>query len=359
MNKKITMDNAVIGKTVAGLLLVGGLMAAPSAMAEVCYSDSSEVSALTTFSWGGTTVIDFGSVSVSPTAQVGDVIATVDYGYVGGADPTGFITFCDYRPSDLLIFSINGKNNASGFLDTGIDGLGIRMTNTSASGPTWILDGASTTYNSAYDITAAATLSIDGVATSGYGLSVDMLGYWRFELVKTADTVSSGASDTSTFTLWTDGIEFNLPSLTIWTWSFSPFTVTAEACSINGYDTSVDLGTATTPSFTAVGATANSTDFTINMICSSTGISPTLTFSGTVDDDVSAVFANDSGTATGVGVQLLYGNTAITPDTAVSLGMAPSTSATDYAFKARLYQTAGAVTAGSVDTSVIFTMGYE
>lgn len=146
---------------------------------------------------------------------------------------------------------------------------------------------------------------------------------------------------------------------TLATIDIDSFTVTVGACTINTYDTNVDLKSADATRFTSPGTTSNTTDFTINMTCSSPGLSPTLTFSGTADDDVSNVFANDSGTATGIGVQLLYGDSTITPDTAVSLGTTTSTSATDYDFKARLYQTARAVTAGSVDTTVTFTLDYE
>lgn len=360
--KKMMMNNVVIGKIVAGLLLVcGALGIVTPAIALACVTGSTTDYKTSTFNWAGSAAIDFGDISVSPTAQVGDVLATVTYGRLDGDSAALRMAWCDDQPTGTLSLGSSDFStvdyNGEELVDIGITGLAVRLVNVGS-------DSAGSLWAFPPDMSQAES-DVFGAATAGdytgYALTVANFGNWNFELVKVADTVSSGTASSGTIATFSlsNPDDFDLSSSTIYSLTLTSFAVTAEACTVNSYDTSVDLGTASSQSFTAVGSTSSATDFAINMTCSSTSLSPTLTFSGTVDDNVSSVFANDSGTATGVGVQLLYGDTAITPDTAVSLGTATSTSATDYDFKARLYQTTSAVTAGSVDTTVNFTLEYE
>ncbi|MGU3525053.1 fimbrial protein [Enterobacteriaceae bacterium C23F] len=138
----------------------------------------------------------------------------------------------------------------------------------------------------------------------------------------------------------------------------SSFTVTVPACTVNSYDKSVDLGLAYTNKLKAVGTTTNPVPFTINMTCANSALSPTVTFSADTDASNATVLKN-TGSATGIGVQLLYGSSIITPGTAMPLGTVTSTAATDYSFTAQLFQLAETVTAGSIQSSATFTVDYE
>lgn len=179
------------------------------------------------------------------------------------------------------------------------------------------------------------------------------------ELVRIPGTLGAGTLNLSNINV---NLRFNCENSCTNSWSISVSgntEVKVSSCTVNTYDKIVNLGTLYTQKLTSIGPTSNGANFVINLACTSTSLTPSITFAGSKDDVQSKVFANDSGSAKGVGVQLLYGNNVITPDLKLSLGPAQTTLSTDYNFKARLYQTAAAVTAGSVDTTIIFTIDYS
>ncbi|BFT84027.1 fimbrial protein [Enterobacter pseudoroggenkampii] len=138
------------------------------------------------------------------------------------------------------------------------------------------------------------------------------------------------------------------------------FTVTVPTCTVNNYDKAVDLGTVYTQQMNFPGSASSAKDFSINMTCASTSLTPTVTFVGEVDSNYPTVLVTNAGDATGVGVQLLYGGSPIVPGAAVSLGrVTTSTSSQDYNFQARAYQTSSSVTAGGLDFTATFTIDYE
>lgn len=138
------------------------------------------------------------------------------------------------------------------------------------------------------------------------------------------------------------------------------FAVTVPTCTVNKYDKAVDLGTLYTQQMNFPGSVSSAKDFSINMTCASTSLTPTVTFVGEVDSNYPTVLVTNAGDATGVGVQLLYGGGPIVPGTAVSLGrVTTSTSSRDYNFQARAYQTSSSVTAGGLDFTATFTIDYE
>ncbi len=131
------------------------------------------------------------------------------------------------------------------------------------------------------------------------------------------------------------------------------------ACTVNDYDKTLDLGTVYTQQMNSPGSTSVAKDFNINMTCSSTQLSPTLTFNGETESNLPSVLSNNLGGSKGVGVQLLYEGKIITPGTAISLGRVSATYAKDYIFQARMYQTLSSVTAGGVEFTTTFTVEYE
>ncbi|WP_085653767.1 MULTISPECIES: fimbrial protein [Lonsdalea] len=290
----------------------------------------------TEFSPSSSTIALPSSLTLPANTAVGKVVYTSEAATTSmTSSDTGDYTFTTQWAGESPTRSSYGNN----VYETGIAGLGFRV------------KGVFRT-NQPKTLTIYWPDNSDTVTLTGSTTPAEQDAY--LELIVTSNDVASGEFDLSAIiaNMHFDEVD--------WAVSFSgTTTVTATSCEVNTYDTSVDLGTAYTKNLTEVGTTAQTTDFSINMTCSASTLKPSITFSGTPDSNVSAVFSNDSGTATGVGVQLLYGDTVITPDTVLSLGKPTSTSATDYDFKARLYQTASTVTAGSVDTTVTFTVDYE
>lgn len=147
-----------------------------------------------------------------------------------------------------------------------------------------------------------------------------------------------------------------------WLISLTNTTIIASSCTIGSYDSTVDLGTTYTQNFKRVGSTSSPVGFSVGVRCNSTELSPSITFKGTADKNNSTVFANtvsDKSEATGVGVQLLYNDTAILPGEKVSLGSVTNTSENVYAFSARMYQTLNPVGAGNFSAPVIITIDYS
>lgn len=334
INNKTIIDNSIILKLVARVAFLVLFFMAQGA--------NNLVFAFGTFDPTSSTITLPSSLTIPANTAVGTIVYTseaITTSLTDGSSSTSSF-------SSKFFSSPTLSSYGNSVYDTGIPGLGFRLRG-------MFQTPSQSGIKQYYDDTDYSSYS-----WSGSSESYDQYTY--LELVVTGNPIASGPLDLSDIIA---RLRFNYSSAATeetWTIYLSGTTnITGTSCEVNTYDTSVDLGSASTQSFTAAGSTSQSTDFTINLICSSLLLTPSITFSGTVDGDNSNIFANDSGTATGVGVQLLYGDTAITPDTAVSLGTATSTSATDYDFKARLYQTTSAVTAGSVDTTVNFTLEYE
>ncbi|MFP1746133.1 fimbrial protein [Lonsdalea quercina] len=337
MINKVTWDNFIIGKIMSKTALFF--------IAFVAQGIIGLVSAEGVYDPTSSTITLPSSLVIPANTEIGTIVYTSDAISTsmkdGKSSTSAFAS--EYATSPTL--SSYGNN----VYETGITGLGFRLRGVFQT-------PAQSGIEQYYSVSTAQP--------SYYWLGSQTTSYEQYtylELVVIGNSVESGSLDLSGVTA---RLRFNYDSTnssseSTWLIYLSGTTeVTSASCEVNTYDTSVDLGTMYTQNLKAAGSTSNTTDFTINLTCSSSLV-PNITFSGTVDSNNNNIFANDSGTATGVGIQLLYDNIAITPDTAVSLGTVTSTSATDYDFKARLYQTTNTVTAGSVDTTVNFTLEYE
>ncbi|ELW3333422.1 fimbrial protein [Salmonella enterica] len=138
--------------------------------------------------------------------------------------------------------------------------------------------------------------------------------------------------------------------------------VSTSSCKTSIYDKSVELGMMYTQRLTSIGTTSKPVEFSIGIICSSMSLIPTITFRGKTASDFSTVFVNtESGrsAATGVGVQLLYNNTAIVPNSKIHLDATNSTSEKIYIFSARIYQLLNPVSPGNLTAPITFTLDYS
>lgn len=142
--------------------------------------------------------------------------------------------------------------------------------------------------------------------------------------------------------------------------SMSAITVNVLACNITTPTVNVQMPAFYKSSFNGVGSTTTETEFRIGANCDS-GVMPTITFSGQTNSGTTNVFAikSGSGTATGVGVQLLYGGSVINQNTAVAMNTTTAAGTTEFPFSTRYIQTENTVTSGQADATITFTLSYK
>lgn len=323
----------------------------------ILVSAVNEVSA--TCSWGGsgsspgTMTKDFGDIVISPTAVAGDVIASVTYSTsdVRSAVGTGGI-FLKCKVNDVIQWgnSTFGTTTYNGieYIDSGIEGLAFRVS----------FDNSSSAYNPPFD-SFSFPPGYSGVieSSSTQEFTYANIRPVTLSLIKTANIIGSGTVPAGTlFNVQETGSGFD-----IFYYNISAFNVISGACEVSDYPTEVSLGSAYSQRFRNPGDTQNETEFSISLTCNSSTLSPTMTFEGATDSIYPTVFSNPSGDsyAENVGVQLLSNGSVITPGASVSLGQVGTTSVMPYGFSARLFRTGNAITAGSVDVPVTFTISYE
>ncbi len=297
------------------------------------------------FSVNNSTITLPDSLTIPANTAVGTVVWTSDY---VTSDLTS--TIGSYAFSSTYRTTPTSSGYGENIFATGVPGLGFRLIGlfktpsnssinqvfcVSCTEPEYAWNNASV----ALTQKAALQLIVTGTLGSGTVNITTHKGRLRYNLTNGADATQS------------------------WNIGFAGTTsVATSSCTVGTYDTSVDLGTAYTQVFKSVGTTSSAVDFSIGITCNSTSLAPTITFSGKKDTNVNTVFANTktgTGVATGVGVQLLYNNTAIVPDSAISLGVATSTGEKVYTFNARMYQTLSSASAGSLTAPVTFTLDYS
>ncbi|EHN6806794.1 fimbrial protein [Salmonella enterica] len=284
------------------------------------------------------------AIEIPANAAVGTVIYTSDAAQTNMKDTiTSSSSFVSYYQTSPVISSYGND-----VYQTGVKGLGFRLRSVYSTPST---DNIQTYFNSdtrRYKWAGSATYYPQAI---------------YLELVVTG-TVASGSFNLSNHTA---RLRFNftgrIPNETfIVNFSSNNTTVTTSSCETTTYDKSVELGTMYTQKLTGIGTTSPPVEFSIGITCSSVSLTPAITFRGKADPGISTVFANtETGTsaAKGVGIQLLYNNTTIVPDSTISLGGAKSTSEKTYIFKARMYQTLNPAFAGSLTAPVTFTLDYS
>lgn len=138
------------------------------------------------------------------------------------------------------------------------------------------------------------------------------------------------------------------------------WTFTVTPCEVSGYDREVFIGEHSLSDFKGLGSSLDVATVNLNLACV-TGMTPRITFSGTVaSEDHPTVLANH-GDAKGIGLTLSYlpTRTPVTFGVPVGLGTTTHSSFSDYNFSAALYQTASSVSGGSLDFSTTFIIEFE
>jgi len=137
-------------------------------------------------------------------------------------------------------------------------------------------------------------------------------------------------------------------------------TFTAPACQVSTTNVTVTLPTVTNQAFTGVGSVAGTTPFQIGLTCSSGAVVRVTLDTATPVAGKPGVIAPSSGSAGGVGVQVLD-SSGVTP---VQFGVPQTIGATPNGalpvnYFARYYQTGGAVSAGLLGATATFTLSYQ
>lgn len=247
-----------------------------------------------------------------------------------------------------LLPSIAGTSpNYSGYLSTGIDNLYLYM-----------YAGSQTTGN----FGAFVTPSTSGITWSrslstihGGIPSWSIMGDVVLALYQTGPIRQGGVIPAATIAELqvSDGLQ-------VMNMSMSAITVNVLACSITTPVVNVQMPTFYKSGFTGVGSTTTATDFSIGANCNS-GVMPTITFSGQTNSGTTDVFSinSGSGTASGVGIQLLHGGSTINQNTAVAMNTITATGTTEFPFSARYIQTENTVKSGQADATITFTLSYK
>ncbi len=176
----------------------------------------------------------------------------------------------------------------------------------------------------------------------------------RIQLVKTA----SGVTGIGTLTGGTYGSLMAANGTTI-ALNMSPVFVSATTCTLTTPDIYVTLNIINSNHFTAVGKTGGDTPFAIAMTCDdSTRVAITLTGTSATDLADQGVLAPQTGTTTGIGIQVLFDNQPIPLGEELVLPDLPS-GAVSLPFQARYYQTTDSISAGWLTATASFVFTYQ
>lgn len=313
------------------LLLI--MMASPAAQASCSF-------------YGGATAevpgyLNFGNVVVQRDTPVGSVLATAVTGAynngngIAGCKPDAWTARWELTQWGTL--SGYGNN----VYNTNLPGVGLRLSAAES--------GKALPYETSYPYNSGGTwVSIPGDGIKG-------------ELIKTGD-ITSGTLTDGMLARASVVNQFYFANVTL----NGTNTVTSAACSVASSNINVPLGDHDKGEFTGVGVTSTWNTFNIDLECDKSA-SINVQIDATQDpSNVAGVIkldnAGNSGTASGVGVQLWY---AANGGTAVQFGQQSHYYTSPYGghetvqLQARYYQTAQTVTAGQANATATFTLTYK
>ncbi|MCE7524172.1 fimbrial protein [Alloalcanivorax xenomutans] len=316
---------------------------------------------LPTITWARCTVNDgviaqnidmnMGQVTITPDAQVGDVLAMREFNING----TDTIVRCDWAGGWIYGRVLQGQPSALApdIYTTNVEGIGIRL--------------ARRRQGSGLNDIVTYPHDQRGNSNTNYTLAE---GFFRVEIIKTAAQTGSGVLTSGLYSsYYTDGSGSSQPVLTSQLYG-SGITIVSSACEVDmgSRNIAVDFGTVSRSVFAGVGSTNTEREFQVGLSC----VGPShgqdtvkLSFGYTPDPDGAAgVIKIDEGSeaASGVGIQLLDNRTStpIANGDRVELGtVTPGDHQFQLPLKARYYQTAPTVNGGETRAIATFTIEYN
>ncbi|KTS25532.1 fimbrial protein [Pantoea stewartii] len=141
------------------------------------------------------------------------------------------------------------------------------------------------------------------------------------------------------------------------------FNVTNSACTVRNSAISVPMGKVEKRAFNGPGTwpgDGNTRSFSIQLNCNA-NTRVVLQLDGNVHNAVEGVLNvnGGNGSASGVGVQLLYKNAPLMLSTPISTGTTSTEGAYNIPLQARYYQTGNDITPGTANASATFTLTYQ
>ena len=273
---------------------------------------------------------------------------------------------CSNTPSPSLTYQEFGVKGYGNYVTT-INGRRVYSTNVAGVGYAVGATSVNTCGNTAY---ADGTGTGDGNANNRLICSVNGLfgnqpltGQARVQFYKTAQTTGTGtvsARQISSFILRNNKSSWQSPESAI---NIAAFNVTTIACTISNTAISVPMGTVEKRAFNGQGTwpeDSNTRSFTIPLSCNA-GTRVNLQIDGSAQNALQGVLnlTGGTGSASGVGVQLLYNNAPLPLSTPLNAGVASSEGAFSIPLQARYYQTGSNITPGTANASATFTMTYQ
>jgi len=287
------------------------------------------------------------SISVSSTLPVGQVIPGSDHLFsVSGSCSSG-------HDNNVIIACYYGTGSQipdfPGVYDTGVPGIGITLINQQGQRITGTGAGCDTRN------TPLGYVSTDGSDSFNFTTTI--------ALVKTSTNIGSGEllQSQTRFGVGVYGKEgLGNPNNLSYAGNINFKAVT---CSTDPKSLYINLGTPSADEFTGQGTTLNGTEFSVHITCNdpveigaklSSGNGYAIPELGVIN------LTQETGVASGVGVQFLHDDTPMLPNTYLSVGQVFNAGGSAYPnFKVRYYQTSNTITPGVANAVATLTISYR
>lgn len=294
------------------------------------------------------TVIFPAPITIQRDTPVGEVVATNTITTVINCDNAGNGAGWSWTVHPAAANVDLGPSSVSNVRLTNVSGIGIRWTNNNDNSP----NEAIWTRKSLNDTSGGR-----GIRGNGRTVFTD-----RFELIKLGP-VASVISPSWTLAYGYFGNANNIDRGRLFGYTASGQSLKVVACSVYIDVISINMGDVRKTEFTGVGSSVREMPVKISLGCDA-NTKVNVTLSGTPHSSGAAgvLALTPSAThpvATGVGLQLLYNNAAVTFGMPIAAGVAANSGAYSIPLTARYYQTAGTITEGQANSTATFTMSYR
>lgn len=240
---------------------------------------------------------------------------------------------------------------------TEVDGVGysISGTTTKCAGGTGVVSGSNTMRGLADTVKLCENTS--GMVNSSLNGSITVTFY------KTASETGSGTVTGKTvgsLVLLNNALLWQSPEAVV---NINAFTVTTPACTLTTSFIPVDMKDVNKNEFNGKNSTPGSNytqSFNLPMTCNA-GTQVKVKMEGDIYDSAKGIIntTGETGTATGVGIQLLYNSQPLTLGTDVPVGTSSAGGSFSVPLQARYYQIGNTITTGKANGVLTFTMTYQ
>lgn len=284
--------------------------------------------------------VSFGDVIIQRDTPLGTVLASK---LVTINTSKEYITDGYCQGSAISVNYTNGWSPLNGIAATNVAGIGVRVNFNQAPG--------------GYEYIANQTSG-----PNPGDIWYMMQAVWLVELIKTGP-VSSGDLATGTWASVSAIPSVEAPWIVTSLTATGTNNITAIACSLSSTSINVPLGDILATQFTGIASTTGDKSFNVGLTCDkdakiNVALAGTQNTETTETSVLALTNAGQTGTAKGVGVQLLYGGVPLKINNNILLKTSPGGQET-LPFTARYYQTQAAIGAGLANSSATLNITYQ